>query len=131
MKLLCISTDFGRTGAPIALYRLLKTLVRKEQYSISVITYGVGDLLPDYIKLIGRDNIEILDGLPCTEQFRNRMQNDYDMILLNTVMVYPFSFFFQNLDLPVYWWIHEAPEMIEQSCAGFPNPHFLSFKYIN
>ena len=38
-------------------------------------------------------------------------------------------FFFQNTDIPVYWWIHEAPELIEDSFPGFPNPHLISSNF--
>ena len=125
-KLLCITPDLNRSGAPIALYELLRILTQKSIYSINVMTYGKGDLLSSYEKLIGNEHLTVLNGLNPTDEFRNCLQNDYDMILLNTAAVYTFSFFFQNTDIPVFWWIHEAPQLIEESFPGFPNPHLLS-----
>ncbi len=125
-RLLCITPDLSRSGAPIALYGLLRILAEKKDYVITVLTYGRGELLDSYSRLIGENKIEILNGLNPTPEFVRRLRNDHNVILLNTAAVYPFLFFFQNTDIPVYWWIHEAPELIEDSFPGFPNPHLLS-----
>ena len=125
-RLLCITPDLSRSGAPIALYGLLKILSTKEEYEILIIAHGKGDLLNSYCNLIGENNIEILDGLDPSPTFAKKLQNDFDIILLNTVAVSPFLFFLQNTNVPVYWWIHEAPELIENSFPDFPNPHLLS-----
>ncbi len=125
-RLLCITPDFNNSGAPLALIGLLKILMSKNIYCIKVITYGDGPLMSSYEALLGRDNIEVLNGLNPTPEFRHKLQNNYDIIFLNTAAVYPFSFYFQNTEIPVYWWIHEAPEMINDSFPAFPNPHLLS-----
>lgn len=128
-NLLCITPDLSRSGAPIALYSLIRILKQKSDYDINVLTYGSGDLLGSYEQLIGIKNIEIIEGLDPSVRFKKHLQNDYDVILLNTVAVYAFSFFFQNTEIPVYWWIHEAPELIEFSVPEFPNPHLLSTNF--
>ena len=125
-QLLCITPDLSQSGAPIALYGLLLIISQKEEYSINILTYGSGELLSDYAGLVVYDHIEILNGLNPTPEFRNRIQSSYDIVILNTAAVYPFAFYFQNLNIPVYWWIHEAPALIEESFPGFPNPHLLS-----
>ncbi|MCR5421882.1 MAG: glycosyltransferase family 4 protein [Lachnospiraceae bacterium] len=125
-SLLCITPDLKRSGAPIALLRLMEILICNKELSITLLTYGNGDLFSSYIDLIGEDHIIILNGLNPTEEFREMLQTGYDIILLNTSTVYTFAFYFQNLNIPVYWWIHEAPEMIESSLPAFPNPHLLS-----
>ena len=125
-RLLCITPDLSQSGAPIALYGLLRIIRRNNKYEIFILTYGAGELLASYSDLVGQDHIDILDGLNPTSEFRQRLQKNYDVIFLNTAAVYTFSFFYQNLDLPVYWWIHEAPSLIEDSFPGFPNPHLLS-----
>lgn len=125
-KLLCITPDLSLSGAPTALYGLLLIINSKKKYNISILTYGSGELLSDYADLAGYDHIEILNGLNPTPEFRCRIQSSYDIVILNTAAVYPFAFYFQNLDIPVYWWIHEAPSLIYESFPGFPNPHLLS-----
>ena len=125
-KLLCITTGFHRSGAPIALYGLLRILCRNDNYDISILAYEDGEMHTYYCDLIGTSNIELIDALPCTKEFRDKIQNEYDLVILNTSVVYPFLFFFQNTSIPVYWWIHESPNLIESSCPGFPNPNLLS-----
>lgn len=125
-RLLCITTGFSRSGAPIALFGLLKILVNRNVYDIKLIAYEEGPLHKDYAGLVGEKNMELLDCLPCDDDFRARLQNNYDLVIMNTAVVFPFFFFFQNLQIPVYWWLHEAPDLIESSCPAFPNPHQLS-----
>lgn len=124
--LLCITPDLKRSGAPIALLGLLRILITKDRYDIDILTYGEGELLPAFTELLGEYHIEILHGLNPTLDFRYRLQNSYDVILLNTAAAHTFSLYFQNLSIPVYWWIHEAPENIKISFPEFPNPHLLS-----
>ena len=124
--LLCITPDFNRSGAPIALLRLITILKTSESITITVMAYGKGDLLAPYTDLLGENHVIILNGLNPSTEFRTGLQSHYDIILLNTAAVYPFSFFFQNTDIPVIWWTHEAPELIVDSFPAFPNPHLLS-----
>ncbi len=125
-RLLCITPDFNKTGAPLALLGLLKLLIEKNYYDIYVLTYGNGPLKKHFESLIGKDHVKILNGLNPTSELRYKLQNDYDIVLLNTVAVYIFALYYQNTNTPVYWWIHEAPEMIDDSFPAFPNPHLLS-----
>ena len=125
-RLLCITPDLKRSGAPIALFGLLRILLKKNMYDISVTTYGIGDLLPLYTDLLGKKNIILLNGLNPTVEFRSHLQNDYDIVLLNTAATHTFFLYFQNTDIPVFWWLHEAPDIIEDSFPAFPNPHLLS-----
>lgn len=125
-RLLCITPGFGRTGAPLALLNLLSILSQHDIYDIYVMAYGDGELLHNYSDLIGGDHIEILNGLNPTLEFRYKLQNNYDVIFLNTSAVCTFSNYFQNTDIPVFWWIHEAPEIIRESFPSFINPHLLS-----
>ncbi len=125
-QLLCITPDLSLSGAPIALYGLLRILIQNNKYDIYVLTYGSGDLLNPYRELLGYEHIEVLDHLSPSIEFRYRLQHNYDIILLNTAAVYTFSFYFQNTEIPVYWWTHESPALIEDSYPGFPNPHLLS-----
>lgn len=127
--LLCITPDFSRSGAPIALYGFLRILIKKDCFNISIMAYGTGDLMSSFVELLGKDHIIVLNGLNPTSEFRYMLQNNYDLILLNTAAVYPFSFYFQNTVIPVYWWIHEAPGLIEESFPAFPNPHLLSSNF--
>lgn len=128
-RLLCVTTGFDATGAPIALYRLLKVLSVSKQYDIHVVGFETGEMISDYAALLGTSSIEILNELPYAEKQRNRFRSDYDVILLNTAVVCDFYNFFQNLSIPVYWWIHEAPAMIMKECPGFPDPHYLSSNF--
>ncbi len=125
-RLLFITPDLKRSGAPIAIHRLIQIIIEKEDYEISVMSYGNGVLLSSYIELLGEDHITILNGLNPTEEFRWHLQNDYDIVFLNTAAAHTFIFYFQNTNIPVYWWLHEAPDMIENNYPAFPNPHLLS-----
>ena len=128
-KILCITPDLRKTGAPIALLGLIKILLSNDKYDIYVMTYGTGELLTSYTQMLDEKKIIILDFLNPTPEFRTSIQSGYDLIILNTAAVYPFSFFFQNTEIPVYWWIHEAPSLIEDSFPAFPNPHLLSSNF--
>lgn len=128
-KLLVITTGFKNTGAPIALLNLLKVLCQTDTYDISVIGYENGDLYKVYESIPCVSDITIVESLPCTEDFRKHLQNDFDVVFLNTAVVYPFLFYFQNTSIPVFWWVHEAWQMIEDNVASFPHPVLLSSNF--
>lgn len=128
-RLLVITTGFKNTGAPIALFNLLKVLNRLNKHDISIIGYEKGDLHEKYASLSCVTDITVIDSLQCSEEFRKHIQNDFDEVLLNTAVVYPFSFYYQNTQIPVYWWIHEAWQMINDNVAGFPHPLLLSSNF--
>ena len=126
-RLLCITPDLSLSGAAVALLGLIRILVKPNiNYDVTVMSYGEGNLKHSFIELLGNDHLIVLNGLNPTLEFRRKLQNEYDIILLNTVAVLTFSFYYQNTEIPVYWWIHEAPELIEESFPAFVNPHLLS-----
>lgn len=115
-KILFISHDYTRTGAPIVLLRLIKQLKRSynEQINVAVgFIYSRGD-----IKI--RDSFEeIVDEIVNLEQKANRFfknNKDYDAILFNTIVSGEIieKTVERVSSKKVFTWIHEMDFTINQ-----------------
>lgn len=95
MKILAITHSLTRTGAPIALLRLLAAL--KDQHEISVICpLEKGGPLADDIREA---------GLILSPEVRLR---DFDLVICNTVLAAPFVARARSAGVPSLLWVHEG-----------------------
>lgn len=95
MKILAITHSLTRTGAPIALLRLLSAL--RSQHAISVICplEKGGPLVDDIAEA----------GLTLAAEVRLR---DFDLVICNTVLAAPFIARVHSAGVPTLLWVHEG-----------------------
>ena len=115
-KILLVSHDLSRTGAPMVLLELAKYLISKH-YAVDVWGLKSGDLYADFV------NIGIT---PCiTRGSRRAVRNlfiktgkKYDYIICNTIETFKAVDVLQRFNIPTIWYIHESgylEEMVQKN----------------
>ena len=120
-KALVITPDMDLNGAQTVLSELLELL--DDAYHISMITPTSGVFEAKYKKR-GYD-ILVRPSVVGDKAFRRHIQNDYDLVFLNSSSVVPYVYFFINTDAKVVWWLHET-EMQLRAEGNMINPYLLS-----
>ncbi|MCR5097756.1 MAG: glycosyltransferase family 4 protein [Lachnospiraceae bacterium] len=118
---LIITPDMDLNGAQTVLSEMLEIL--SAEYKISIISPATGDYESIYT---GRGyDIEIRPSVVGDAAFRRRVQNDYDLIWLNSSSVVPYVYFFINTSANVIWWLHETGQQLRVE-NNMLNPWLLS-----
>jgi GT2 family glycosyltransferase/glycosyltransferase involved in cell wall biosynthesis len=104
-KLLLITHELSRTGAPIILQMLSKYL-SQQGYEITVISPFAGLLQEDYTN-IGIDTIiepEVFDDARVVVKYFN----DFDLVFANTILAWRVIHAAKAFGKPCLWWVHES-----------------------
>lgn len=130
-KVLLISHELSLTGAPIALHYLAKTLLENGDCPIILSPYD-GKMKEE----IAADNIPVIVYQDIySSNFLRDYEAHFDLIILNTVVVYRAIFSLMESKTPIMWWIHDSnasydiggfksclpsqlPENLKIYCAG-------------
>lgn len=115
MKILFVTHDFTRTGAPISLLRLLEGLSKLPNLNFDVAYIherGDIDIRKAFERLINRpmSDIRVL-----RKRFNNpfRTNPKYDLILFNTIVSGEVIEQWKDVGVPIITWIHEMKHTIE------------------
>ena len=100
-RILIISNELSNTGAPIVLFNMASILL-KLGYLVDIISLKKGPLLYSFID-IGA-NVTIYDW---DEMIDDNVFVKYDLIILNTIVVYQIAKRLADKSIPVLWWLHE------------------------
>lgn len=106
-KILLISHEFSRTGAPIALLNLAVEL-RKIGYSILMTGMGSSALLKE-IEERGIDYIEDSSLYYQCDQFLKSL-SEFELIVVNTIALQDVVLKIAKSEVDILWWIHESTE---------------------
>ncbi|MDM8529922.1 glycosyltransferase [Anaerolineales bacterium HSG25] len=104
-RLMVVSHDLSASGAPVILYTLMNYMV-KIGYDIDVYTPTDGILRQQYEQAGMKVYVipEILgDSLAIT-----KLILDYDIIFINTILMWQFISVAKAMQKPSLWWIHES-----------------------
>ncbi|MDM8527949.1 glycosyltransferase [Anaerolineales bacterium HSG24] len=104
-RLMVVSHDLSASGAPVILYTLMNYMV-KIGYDIDVYTPTDGILRQQYEQAGMKVYVipEILgDSLAIT-----KLVLDYDIIFINTILMWQFISVAKAMQKPSLWWIHES-----------------------
>ena len=118
-KMLIMTHQLSRTGAPMALFTMAKVL--KEHCDILILSVEDGELRRDYIQM----------GIPVVISGRywersvifKSVAKRFDGVVANTVLNFPAVMLLNGLEIPVFWWIHEHENYFEYGRGEIPNPH--------
>lgn len=106
MKILLISHEFSRTGAPIVLLRILKQF-KELGHDVTVWSLNDGPLRLDFEAIA--DSVEIIQGKEIfLEAFCLSRAKTYDFILCNTIVTHNAVRVFQKCGKPLVWLIQET-----------------------
>lgn len=110
-RIALISHTLDRTGAPLVLLNLAKVLIEAGFY-VDVYSFGTDKIVDEFLKL----NIPVtmflnmhFDVNYCYEQFEK-----YDLVLVNTLVLYKVVELLRNICRPVIWWLHEEDDYMHR-----------------
>ncbi len=117
-KILMITHQLSRTGAPIALLNVAR-LLRDEGYAVSLISLEDGPL-KDEFEEIGIEvsfEKEILKKWETYISFFKR----FDLVFCNTLVTFEAIHVLNYTDVPTVWWIHEPEEYFSVVSGVLPD----------
>lgn len=110
MKILAITHQLDRTGAPIVLFKLLEIL-KDAGYDIEIMSMKEGELSNEAKRL----------GFPFSirprflhdyENFIN-IAKEFDLVIVNTLAAFEAIHALKTTDISVLWWLHENDNIFE------------------
>lgn len=111
MKILFISHDYTKTGAPTALLRLIKSIKKLSDIELYIdFIYERGDekQLQSFLKICERVKVVKQAKLFILKKIK------FDLIFTNTIVTGEVIEELASLRKPIFTWIHEMPHTIEQ-----------------
>ncbi len=119
-KILLISHELSRTGAPLVLLTIAKVL-KKNGFSIALISYNDGYLRKEFEQL----------GVPVCIAYSakydqigiNELENFFDVVLANTILTFHSVNFIKNKN-KLIWLIHESQEFETKLLDVLSIPHY-------
>lgn len=108
-NILVISHSLDRAGAPLVLLDLMKQY--RDYYNVVLISMKDGILRDEILK----NNIPVFICMPVPFKKCGAYKDldQFKMVWINTIICHGFLQFFQNKEIAVYWWIHEADSLLE------------------
>lgn len=117
-KILVISHQLSRTGAPIVLLDLIQ-IYWKRGYQIEVITMLDGELREELDKM--QITVTVQEHfLEQAEDFFQLIEN-FDLVVLNTLITFEAVHLLKYARIPVVWWIHEGKQYFEYFQTVLPD----------
>jgi phosphorylcholine metabolism protein LicD/glycosyltransferase involved in cell wall biosynthesis len=117
-KILAITHQLSRTGAPIVLLDLLR-LCQSLGYQVDMITMQDGELAGEVADLGIEYRVQ--------ERFFNereafvREASQYDLVIANTLITYEAIHCLNGTTTPVIWWLHEGRQYFEYFSTVLPD----------
>ncbi len=115
-RLLVVSHELTRTGAPIILWQLC-TVLAQTGYQITLLAPEDGPLHDNYIE--SKIPVLILPSLLQDARVVLPYLQDQDLGLLNTILCYRVAHAVKASNLPLLWWVHESA-FGQQICQTLP-----------
>ncbi len=117
-KILCITHQLSRTGAPIVFLDLIRIL-QNAGYEITVISLMDGDLRKELEDLSIPVSIKD-DFYHDREAFRPYAEG-FDAVFCNTLIAYQPIHVLNGSETPVFWWLHEGEQYFEYFKTVLPD----------
>lgn len=102
-RILLISPNMGLTGAPLMLFNAA-CILNKNNYQVEVAAFLDGELVYEYLK--EKIPVSIFNDFNF-EKYDMTKFMQYDMVFINTLLLYSFAKELSKRKIPVFWWIHE------------------------
>ena len=120
---LLISHELSKTGAPLQLLELAKTLCELG-YQPFIYSLSEGDLINDYLDM----NIPVICGIGPAQsaEWIDKLVADFRIVFINTLLLAAYVRYLTNAKRHIFWWIHESSFMFkEKYCVDIPINHNL------
>ncbi len=125
--ILCIIPNLSLNGAQTVFKEVLELLMTHSSAKYCIISPEDGIFRDIYIKM--GCLVSIRPYASVNDDFRKTLQTSFKAVFLNTALVYAYSMYFINTNMPVFWWIHESEEHLRACCSTMPDPRLLSSNF--
>ena len=122
-KILVITHQLSRTGAPIVLLDMIK-IYQKNGYQIEVISMMDGELRIEVEQL--QIPVIIMDGFMDRPTAFLEKARSFDLVIANTLLTYEAIHILNGTEMPVIWWLHEGEQYFEYFASVLPDFSGLS-----
>lgn len=106
-KILLVTHAMNYTGAPLMLYNMAKVL-KRNQFEVCVYTEYWGELVMKYLQ--AGIHVHKFDDFAFSEGEIELYFSKYDMIVVNTVVLFRLITKLKSLQKPIIWWLHEEED---------------------
>ena len=117
-RILFITHQLSRTGAPIVLIDMIKLCVQRG-FHADVISMMDGELRTE-LEEMGLTPQIIDRFFPERERFIKEWE-DYDLVVANTLITYEAVHVLNGSDIPVLWWLHEGVQYFQYFKSVIPD----------
>ena len=117
-RILFITHQLSRTGAPIVLLDMIK-LCKRERADIDVITMMDGEL-GEQLHNMGIDYKIMERFYPEKERLLSEWSR-YNLVVANTIVTYEVIHVLNGSKIPVIWWLHEGRQYFEYFASVIPH----------
>ena len=117
-RILFITHQLSRTGAPIVLLDMIK-LCKREGADIDVITMMDGEL-GEQLHNMGIDYKIMERFYPEKERLLSEWSR-YNLVVANTIVTYEVIHVLNGSKIPVIWWLHEGRQYFEYFASVIPH----------
>lgn len=117
-KILFITHQLSRTGAPIVLLDMIKICL-KHGAVVDVITLLDGELRSELEAL--HITITIKDDFFKDREAFSQFAGGYDAVVANTLLCYQVIYALNGTNIPVIWWLHEGEQYFEYFKTVLPD----------
>ncbi|MDY4893074.1 MAG: glycosyltransferase family 4 protein, partial [Agathobacter sp.] len=122
-KILVITHQLSRTGAPIVLLDMIK-IYQKNGYQIEVISMMDGELRIEVEQL--QIPVIIMAGFMDRPTAFLEKARSFDLVIANTLLTYEAIHILNGTEMPVIWWLHEGEQYFEYFASVLPDFSGLS-----
>lgn len=116
-KILLVSHELSRTGAPIVLLKVA-SILKENNYKVDLFTYKYGELKEEFESL----GIKVTEVRDDRNRFFYHLSKrsicSYKLIICNSVMTYRAVDVLQRFNVPVIWYIHESSKYLKNLVAS-------------
>lgn len=123
-NMLVVMQDLDLNGANVVLKELLEAYNKDRKWQLWVISPTQGLFLNQMLG-IGA-NVAIRENVYCDPEYREFMQDSFDLVFMNSSSVHYYAMYFINCKVPVLWWFHESEEQLSRAGASMIHLGLLS-----
>ena len=106
-KILLVTHAMNYAGAPLMLYNMARVL-KTNQYEVCVYAEDFGELAMKYLQ--AGIHVHKFDDFEFSEDEIRQYFSQYDMVVVNTVVLFKLVQKLKLLQKPVIWWLHEQED---------------------
>lgn len=117
-RILFITHQLSRTGAPIVLLDMIKLLLNNG-YEADVISMEEGPLSEELKNI--NVSVEIQSRFYNKRNEFKKKAAGYDLVIANTLITYEVIHVLNKTDIPVIWWLHEGEQYFEYFKTVLPD----------